>query len=182
MKKLSRAARILAAAGLTLGLIGLAAPANAERYSIDDPADAAGSNNDILELTYVHGAENVRFVITVADLRAASTAGATLFLDTKPKRKGPEFGLGTGLGSGTDYALFRTKGWKSTGNQPVDCDYQLRLRYKTDRVVGTISRECLNNPTKIAGAVKMVDNFDPSHPIRDWAPGTRTFGQRVAAG
>lgn len=182
MNQLFGAARILAATALTLGLLGLATPAQAERYSIDDPADASGSNNDIRELTYVHGAENVRFVIAVADLRASSTAGATLFLDTRPKRKGPEFGLGTGLGSGTDYALFRTRGWQSTGDQPMNCDYQLRLRYKLDKVVGTISRDCLNKPARIAGAVKMVDDFDSSHPILDWAPGAKKFGLRVAAG
>ena len=41
MTKRSRAARILAVAGLTLALLGLAAPANAERYSVDDPARRA---------------------------------------------------------------------------------------------------------------------------------------------
>jgi len=182
MKKLSRAARILAAAGLTLGLLGLAAPAHAEKFSIDDPADASGSLTDIYGLSYNHGEENLRFVIRVADLRRKGSAGATLYLDTKPNDKGPEFALGTGLFSGTDYALFRVDGWADTGNGPKNCDYQLRLRYKLDRVVGTISRDCLKNPATVAAAVKMVDTFDASHPIRDWAPAKRTFGLAVAAG
>ena len=183
MKKLSRAARILAAAGLTLGLLGLAAPAHAEKYSIDDPADASGSLNDIYGLTYNHGEENVRFVIRVADLRRVSNAGATLYLDTKPDNKGPEYALGTGLSSGTDYALFRVEGWRDHGSgNPKSCDYQLRLRYKLDKVVGTISRACLKNPATVAAAVKMGDFHDASHPIHDWAPAKKQFGLAVAAG
>jgi len=182
MTKLTRAARTLAAAGLTVGLLGLAAPAQAERYSIDDPADAQASLNDIYELTYVHGEKRVRFVITVDDLRPVADAGATLYLDTRPKNKGPEYALGTGLSSGTDYALVRVKGWEGNGSDPIGCDYQLRLRYKTDRVVGSIARQCLGNPTKVAAAVKMVDTYDGSHPITDWAPAKKTFGLRVAAG
>lgn len=182
MTKRSRAARLLLAAGLTLGLVGLAAPAHAERYSVDDPADAAGSLNDIYELTYVHGEKRVRFVITVDDLRPVASAGATIYLDTKAKDKGPEYALGTGLSSGTDYALVKVNGWEGAGSDPISCDYRLRLRYKTDKVVGSIARKCLGNPTKVAAAVKMVDTFDASHPITDWAPAKKTFGLRVAAG
>lgn len=181
MNKLSRAAQILTAAGLTIGLLGVAAPAHAERYSIDDPADASASLNDIHAFTYVHGKATVRFVIDVEDLRAASTAGATVFFDTRGGRKGPEFALGTGLGSGTDYALFRTTGWKATNDHRVNCDYSLKLRYKTDKVVGTIARDCFGNPKRLRASVKMVD-VDGDDAVTDWAPGTRQFGLRVAAG
>lgn len=182
MTKLSRAARILPAAGLTLALLSLAAPAHAEKYSVDDPADASGSLTDIYGLSYNHGDEEVRFVITVADLRRKGSAGATLYLDTKPDNKGPEYALGTGLFSGTDYALFRVDGFGDHGNGPKSCDYQLKLRYKTDKVVGTISRDCLKNPETVAAVVKMVDTFDASHPIHDWAPAKKQFGLAVAAG
>jgi hypothetical protein len=182
MTKRMRAARILAVTGLTLSLIGLAGPANAERYSIDDPADASGSLNDIYGLTLVHGEKRVRFVIEVADLRPVSEAGATLFLDTDPQDKGPEYALGTGLSSGTDYALARVEGWEDSDGKILGCDYDLRLKYKGDKVTGSIKRSCLKNPDTIAASVKMVDNYDSSHPIRDWAPGKKKFGLAVAAG
>jgi hypothetical protein len=182
MKKLSRAARILAAAGLALGLLGLAAPAQAEQYSIDDPADASGSRNDIYGFSYSHLDKRVRFVILVDDLRKVSNAGATLYLDTKPGNPGPEFALGTGLSSGTDYALFRVDNWKSAGDGPLNCSYRLELRYKADKVVGSVSRACLKNPKTVAAAVRMTDLHDASHPIHDWAPGKKQFGLAVAAG
>jgi hypothetical protein len=182
MTKRSRAARILCSAALTAGLIGLASPAQAERYSIDDPADATGSRNDIRGLTLIHGKERVRFAITVDDLRRVSSAGASLFLDTKPGDKGPEYALGTGLSDGTDYTLVRIEGWAGAGAKRVNCDYRLRLRYKADVVSGWIDRGCLKTPKTVAASVKMVDHADASHVIRDWAPAKKTFGLAVASG
>lgn len=183
MKQLSRTARILAAAGLSIGLVGLAAPADAARYSIDDPADAGGSNNDVLAFTYVHGKANVRFVIDVDDLRASSGAGATIYIDTRGGRPGPEFALGTGLGSGTDYALYRTQSnWRpAKGSHPINCDYQVKLKYKADKAVATVSRECLRMPKRVRASVKVVDSVG-GKTVRDWAPGAKKFGLRVAAG
>ena len=182
MSKRSAAARTLAVAGLTLGLLGLAGPADAERYAIDDPADASGSRNDIHGLTLVHGEKRVRFVIAVDDLRPRSDAGATLFLDTDPQDKGPEYALGTGLSSGTDYGLTRVEGWEDRDGKILGCDYDLKLKYRTDQVVGSIKRSCLKNPDTVAASVKMVDTADASHPIRDWAPGKKKFGLAVSAG
>jgi hypothetical protein len=182
MKKLSRAAQILAAAGLTIGLLGLAAPANAERYGIDDPADAGGSNNDIQAFSYVHGKATVRFVIDVDDLRRVSDGGATVYFDTRSGRKGPEFALGTGLSSGTDYALYRTRGFNpGAGSHPLDCDYQVKLRYKSDKVVGSIARECFGNPKRLRATVRVIDTVDDAT-VTDWAPGTKAFGLWVHAG
>lgn len=182
MTKRSATARILAVAALTLGLLGLAGAANAERYSIDDPADATGSRNDVYGLTIAHGEKRVRFVIAVDDLRPRASAGATLFLDTDPQDKGPEYALGTGLSSGTDYALVRVEGWEDRDGRILGCDYDLRLKYRADVVVGSIKRGCLKNPDTVAASVKMVDTADGSHPIRDWAPGKKKFGLAVSAG
>ena len=182
MKKRSRAASILAAAGLTLALIGFAAPANAQRYSVDDPADAAASLNDIYGLTVAHGEQRVRFSIRLDDLRRVSSAGATLFLDTNPLDKGPEYALGVGLADGTDYALSEVEGWRGISAGPLHCKYTLHLRYKADIVHGWISRGCLGKPATVRAAVKMVDHFDASHPITDWAPAKKKFGLAIAPG
>ena len=69
------------------------------------------------------------------------------------------------------------------GNGGYDVShYDLRLKYRTDRVVGSIKRACLKRPDTVAAAVKMVDTADASHPVRDWAPGKKKFGLAVAAG
>ncbi|HWM75857.1 MAG TPA: hypothetical protein VNQ53_19060 [Nocardioides sp.] len=182
MTKRSRAASILAVAGLTLALLGLAAPANAERYSVDDPADASASLNDIYGLTVRHGEQRVRFTIRVDDLRRSSSAGATLFLDTNPADKGPEYALGTGLSDGTDYALTKVEGWRGIGGQPLHCNYTLHLRYKADVVNGWISRGCLGKPDTVRAAVKMVDTHDASHKVTDWAPAKKKLGLAIAPG
>ena len=182
MTKRSRAARILAVAGLALALLGLAAPANAERYSVDDPPDASASLNDIFGLTVSHGEQRVRFSIRLDDLRRVSSAGATLFLDTVPADKGPEYALGVGLADGTDYALSKVEGWRGVSSGPLHCKYTLRLRYKADVVSGWISRGCLGKPATVRAAVKMVDSFDASHVITDWAPAKKKFGLAIAPG
>lgn len=178
----SRAARLVAATGLTAALLGLAAPAQAEQWAIDDPADATASLNDIYGVAINHGKKKVKFHIRVDDLRRVSSAGATLFLDTDPGNKGPEYALATGLSSGTDYALLRVKGFASPGTGPVKCKYALELRYRADVVKGFINRGCLGKPDTVAASVKMVDHADASHPVRDWAPAKKKFGLPVAKG
>ena len=111
-----------------------------------------------------------------------SSAGATLFLDTDRDDPGPEYALATGLSSGTDYALLRVEGWRSPGEGPLTCQYDLELKYRADVVSGWIRRGCLGKPETVRAAVKMVDTADASHPVRDWAPATRKFGLAVSAG
>ena len=68
----------------------------------------------------------------------------------------------------------RVDGWEDKGTGPINCDYQLRLRYKTDKVVATISRACLKNPAKIAAC-----GADGRH-LRRVAPDSR-LGSRQEA-
>ena len=52
-----------------------AAPAHAEFYRIDDPADAKGSLTDIYGLEANHGADNVRVKVRFNELMRTSAAG-----------------------------------------------------------------------------------------------------------
>jgi hypothetical protein len=81
------------------------APAHAEFYSIDDPADAKGSLTDIYRLEANHGADNVLVKVRFNELMRSSAAGVSVFLDTDRDVKGPEYVLSSGLGDGTDYVL-----------------------------------------------------------------------------
>lgn len=161
-------------AALLLAATAWAAPAHAEIYGIDDPADAGGSLTDLHELRVRHTAENVVVKVRFADLRRTSHAGLSIYVDTDGSARGPEYVLGTGLGDGTDYTLARTDGWASSG-APLECGYELRLRWARDTGKATMSRECFDDPARVRVGVKMVDLYDGSHPIRDWAPGRRQF-------
>lgn len=165
-----------AVAAATLALTTLAAaPAHAERYSIDDGPDASGSLNDIHTLTARHGAAKVVVKTRFADLRRDAVAGMSIFLDTDRTDRGPEYRLGTGLSDGTDYLLSAVEGYGDDGSPVTDCFYILDLRWGRDVARTAIDRDCLGTPAEVRVSVKMRDDFDASHPITDWAPGRRRW-------
>ncbi len=77
--RIARAATAVTALLLT-GLT--AAPAHAEFYSIDDPADATGSLSDITGLEASHGTRRLLVKVRFDDLVRSSAAGVSLFIDT----------------------------------------------------------------------------------------------------
>ena len=162
----------LAAAALATTL--LAPPAHAEYYSIDDPADASGSLTDMYGLNVRHGSAMVSAAVTFADLRRSSVAGISVFYDTVKSRRGPEYVLSSGLGDGTDYVLTKAWRWKGRG-EPIDCDYEARVKWGVDRFRGLVSRECLGDPAQVRVSVKMGDVADGSHRIVDWVPARRKW-------
>lgn len=176
-----RTRTVTGVAALLLAATGWAVPAHAEIYGIDDPADAGGSPNDLYSLSVRHSTDNVVVKLTFADLRRDSSAGMSVFVDTDAASQGPDFALGTGLGDGTDYALTRTDGWRSTG-APLDCSYELRLRWARDVAKLRMARDCFDDPARVRVSVKMVDAFDASHPIRDWAPARKRFSLWLRSG
>ena len=164
----------VATAALALTTL-VAAPAQAELYGIDDGPDASGSLNDIHSLSVRHGAGKVVVRTTFADLRRNAVAGMSIFLDTDRGDRGPEYRLGTGLSDGTDYLLAAVEGWVDDGQPVTGCFYALRLRWARDFSRAAIDRDCLGTPAEVRVTVKMRDDFDASHPITDWAPGTRRW-------
>lgn len=178
----ARAAALAATAVLTLGVAGAA---HAESTSKPDPADVGGASlTDIRRVTLNHGTEQVITKVRFTDLRPTSEAGPsgmTIYLDTRPGRKGPEFRLDTGLQSGTDYQLSRVKGWVAPG-EPLGCDHSLKLGWDTDVATLRVARTCLGTPAKVRVAVKMVDLYDGSHPVTDWLGNPRSYTSWVTAG
>ena len=178
MKFNRSAVRRVAAATVTLGALGIAAPANAETVQITDPADASASLNDVRAIRLEHAPQRVKFQIRVTDLQEfseAGPAGASIFFDTDRDRSGPEYAIGTGLQSGTDYQLVSVNGWGFRDADLVDCAHRLSLNYETNTVVGSIKRKCIGAPDSVRMSVLMVDQYDGSHPVRDWAPGFRKW-------
>ncbi|MDP2774555.1 MAG: hypothetical protein Q8O61_13460 [Nocardioides sp.] len=171
----TRAAAVAATAVLALGLAG---PASAESTSKTDPADVGGASlTDIRRVTLNHGTKQVITKVRFTDLVRTSEAGPsgmTIYFDTRPGRKGPEYRLDTGLQSGTDYQLSRVKSWTAPG-EPLACDHSLRLGWATDVATLRVARKRLGNPAKVRVGVKMVDLYDGSHPVTDWLGNPRSF-------
>jgi hypothetical protein len=183
----SSAARIAAVATLTVGLVGLGAPANAESRSVPDPADATGSLNDIRRVGINHAERRVWFRVKVTDLRRSPGEGngyasAGIYFDTDPDDKGPEYLLSTGLYSGMDYALIEVEGFGTRTGEQMTCAHRLRLDYRRNVVRGWVARRCLGKPATVRLAVKMVDQYDASHRVVDWLKGKKKFTRPVAHG
>jgi hypothetical protein len=173
----SHAVRLAAAAAVTGLVLGAAPAAHAEAVTVADPADASASLNDIREVTADHLARRLAVRVEVTDLRkhsAFGSAGMSLFIDTDRSQPGPELRLGTGLYQGTDYQLVRMEDWKVVSG-PLSCRHQVQLDAAGDLVRFSVRRGCLGAPDEVRVGVKMVDQYDASHPITDWLKGTRKF-------
>ncbi|MCW2737683.1 hypothetical protein [Nocardioides sp.] len=174
--------RIALTAGAALALAGLAAaPAHAEFYSIDDPADARASLTDIFGLQANHGGKNLLVKVRFNELMRSSAAGISVFVDTDPDAKGPEYVLSSGLGDGTDYVLTGANGWQGSDDR-VSCDYSARPKWGKDVFRALISRDCLDDATSVRVSVKMVDQADGSHPVVDWVPKRHRWSLPIASG
>ena len=182
----SRIPRHLAAVLGALLLVGtVSGPASAERLGLDDPADVGGASlSDILAVTARHTTTKVVVRVDFAELEPTSGAGPSslsVFVDTDPSARGPEFRVGTGLQAGTDYQLVRMKRWKAVGD-PLSCAHAVRIDFDADRVRTRIARGCLGNPVQVRIGVKMTDLYDGSHPVVDWLGKRRYLTIPIASG
>lgn len=169
-----RAATVAAITGLVLGP---AAAALAETVSVTDPADTSGSLNDIRQVTAGHLSHRVVVRVGVTDLRKHSEFGPAsmaLFIDTDRTQRGPEFRLATGLYEGSDYQLVRMEGWKPA-SEPLTCRHRVDLEPGKDLVRFQTGRGCVGSPDEVRIGVKMVDEYDASHPLTDWLKGPRKY-------
>ena len=129
-----RAASIVAAAGLTLALLGLASPANAERYSVDDPPTPRprSTTSSVSPWPTASSGSGSRSGSTTC---AGLLGRRQLFLDTDFGDKDLSTRSDRAV-RGTDDALTKVEGWRGIGGAPLHCKYNLRLRYKADVVSG----------------------------------------------
>lgn len=174
--------RIALTACAAVALVGVvAAPAHAEFYSIDDPADASASLTDVQGLEANHGSDNLLVKVRFNELMRSSAAGVSVFVDTDRDEKGPEFVLSSGLGDGTDYVLTEADAWRGSERR-VDCDYSARPRWGRDVFRAVISRDCFDRAASVRVSVRMVDEADGSHLVVDWAPRRHRWSLPIGAG
>lgn len=184
MRKTIAAAVALSTAAITLGLAG---PAQAERYGIDDPEDTF-HGSDIRAVQIRNGPENVIVTTTHSGLRRdpATGSGGRVYVDTNRQDVGPEYVFVGGFTEGTDYQLLRTEGFPArTWGKPVaNGDYIMRVLYGKERVRFKMSRAALGNPgaVRIAVTASGTRTDGTSHGLVDWVGEPRSFTPWIARG
>ena len=177
-----------AAVALTALLsLGLAAPANAGRYGVDDPRDTS-HGSDVLALQVRYGQRELVVKTVHVNLRRdpASGSNATIWIDTDRRDRGPEYVFVSGYFSGTDYVLRHADGFaRSTWGKPVEAgDYSLRLDYRRERGTVIVSRAALGGPGAVRVAVRVsgTRSDGTSRGLVDWVGQPRSLSLWVPRG
>jgi hypothetical protein len=184
LKTLTRTAVALSAATLTLGLAG---PAHAELYGVDDTDDTS-HGSDILALQVRNGEENLYVTTFHENLRRdpATGSGGAIFIDTVKSDSGPEYVFVGGFFEGTDYQLLETEGFahRKWGEPVEDGDYEMKVRYRKDRVRVRISQDTLGDPDAVRVAVRAsgTRSDGSSDGLVDWVGKPRSFSPWIDRG
>ena len=174
----------LSAAALTIGVAG---PANAELFGIDDPRDT-GHGSDILSLSVRNGEENLHVVSIHQNLRKdpRTGSGGAVYIDTDRNDHGPEYVLTAGWFRGTDYVLSETEGFGhgQIGDRVENGDYTMHVNYRRDRVHVTLSRHAIGDAGDVRVAMKAsgTRSDGTSDGLTDWVGEPRTYTPWIAQG
>lgn len=183
MKNHIAPAGLAATAALAL-LAGTTAPAAAAALTVTDGDDSAISA-DIDTVRVVHRVDRIRVTVSFDDLvedARERTQGISVFFDTDAADRGPEFRLGGGLNSGTDYQLSRVEGWSSRGRFLRRCDYLGRISWTRDTVTYLVDPPCFGDVESLAVAVKAGESTRRTGERTDWLGEERAFAAPVSRG
>lgn len=181
------AATLVSAVGTT----ALAGAAAAETVVFKDAAGDLDHGADIRRVRVVND-DQVRVKVVHDDLVRSYESGSSIsvFIDTKRKRKGPEFVFLGGTFEGADYALLPAKGWKRSSDTQVPLNggsYVMRLNYEKDTALIKFDREVLGEPGAVRVEVKtggemVAEGDEPATTGRDWLGKRRDFTPWVKRG
>lgn len=175
---------LLSAATLAVAALALTqtSAANADGIGVSDPADL-GHGVDLLSVEVEHKSANVVVTTTHTNLRPSWRTGSSgsVFLDTDPDDRGPEYLFSGGFFMGTDYQLLAVDGFSDRRGEPVEGSYRMKVDYDTEHVRFRISREALGSPEEVRVAVRVAGTrTDGSTTPTDWLGEPRSFTAWVA--
>lgn len=179
-------------AGLgTLALAtALATPAVADPALAGSPASARAAATivvdgddspiraDIDQVKIGHRSDRIKVKVLFDDLVRSPlrrSQGVSIFFDTDPSTPTPEYRLGGGLNSGTDYALHSIESWRDQGRRVHNCDYRGRLDWDQDTVTYKVDPACFDDVPQFAVAVKAGEWTKKAGTRIDWLLGARTL-------
>ncbi|WP_104107417.1 hypothetical protein [Nocardioides sp. 616] len=164
--------------------VGMLTPAHAATASFVD-GDDRPMKADILEVRVAHNADRIRVRISFDDLVRSGlerSQGVSIFFDTDEGDAGPEYRLGGGLNSGTDYLLAAVEGWNDDGAPVESCDYLGRINWRRDTVTYLVDPPCFGDVPAVRVAVKAGESRRRGVERNDWLLGRRVLTDPVARG
>jgi len=174
MRRTHLSATALALAALTLTQAPLA---YADGIGVADPDDL-GHGVDLRSVEVEHKARNVVVTTTHTDLRPSFRSGSSgsVFLDTDPDDRGPEYLFSGGFFVGTDYQLLEVEGFADDRGEPVEGSYRMVVDYDTEHVRIRIAREALGSPEQVRVAVRVAGTRPDGGTTRtDWLGAPRSW-------
>lgn len=176
----------IAAVSVAALTLGLAAPANAELYGIDDFGNT-GHGSDLRAVQIRNAPKKLVVTTTHENLRKDPKSGSSgaVFIDTDPADRGPEYVFVGGFFVGTDYSLLHTEGFHhSTWGEPVDGTYSMTVDYLAETVTFRMSRAAIGKAGKVRVAVRVsgTRTDGTSNGLTDWLGEPRSFTPWIAKG
>lgn len=197
MSTITTATRRVAAAAAVSALsipasLGVAGTATADAAAFRDARGDMSQGADIHKVRVVNE-KRVRVKVTHRDLVRSFRSGSSIavYIDTDPKRSGPEYVLQGATFEGGDYALLKADGFQAAGNRQAPLhggSYLMRLDFDRDVARIAIDRVVLGNPGKVRVAVKTGAEMlpkgsrTPGPTEVDWLTAPETFTPWVANG
>ncbi len=166
----SRVATVLV---LALAVVGALTPgAAAETAHFPDGRSTPGPM-DIHHVDVVNE-DRLEIRVVVADLQRRTGRSASVWIDTDPGRRGPEFFIGSGLHD-SDWQISRARRWRVVGDGPLPCPVGQRLRYGRDVIIWTTGSACLGDygRTRVSVEARGRD-------VTDYSPRRHVFHEWVA--
>jgi len=167
MRRLLCQAMALALAYTAIAVVP--AHADQERF-FDGRRDLRAAGADLHQVV-VRNERRLVLTFRHQDLRAGYHASVTAYIDTTKRRPGPEFGIGGGIGGGSDWQIFRVRRWRAVGNEPISCRTDLKVDYHNDISQFVIARGCIDRAGRVRVSVVASDDDGD----RDWAPRRHRF-------
>lgn len=171
-RRAARPVGVLAPA-LALGALSVA-PAQAASGSWRDPSgDVAKRGIDLHRVTVRNHDDRLVVRLDTDDITKRDGGGTQVWIDTRPRRRGPEFVMSGGVGTATDFYIWRTRGWQPTGAMPLPCALRMKVDYRQDKVRWTTGEDCLGDYGKVrvsvaAGRGNVTDLSPARHRFHPW--------------
>lgn len=172
-----RQTAILAGVASVALAAGLASPASADVDRFHDKKNDAKGQVDIRGVRVDNTGRWIDIRTHHRNLTYGPHApglGASLYIDTIRKRRGPEFIIAGPVGSDGDYHLSKMFGWRKFGKS-LRCKVTFRVNYKRDVIRFATKRGCLakafRHPVgRIRVSSRIAQEKKGSSNVVDWAP------------
>jgi hypothetical protein len=180
-----RVAGIAAVSALGFAAFAPAALADASRFT--DARGDISQGADIRAVRVFNGPAQLRVNVKHRDLVRSFRSGSSIsvFLDTDPARRGPEFVFTGGTFEGADYALLPARGFRASSDRQVPLhggSYLMRLDYARDIARITIDQVVLGTPAAVRVEVKTGAEATGREREVDWLGAPRSLTPRVERG